>query len=214
MPATTVRWAAKHLNAPVVGMAATPNGEGYWLVASDGGIFSFGNAGYHGSMGAKHLNAPVVGMAATPNGEGYWLVASDGGIFSFGNAGYHGSMGAKHLNAPVVGMAATPNGEGYWLVASDGGIFSFGNAGYHGSMAASHPANPIDAIAVGPGGRRILALADHSAAETSVSGHHPRPGPAPQDSSAAIRPPSAIPSCSTPSPICKQTSRVSTSRPR
>ena len=42
-----------HLNAPVVGMAATPNGEGYWLVASDGGIFSFGNAGYHGSMGAQ-----------------------------------------------------------------------------------------------------------------------------------------------------------------
>ena len=28
------------LNKPVVGMAAAPNGKGYWFVASDGGIFA------------------------------------------------------------------------------------------------------------------------------------------------------------------------------
>jgi len=105
-----------HLNAPIVGMAATPNGDGYWLVASDGGIFSFGNAGYHGSMGARHLNAPIVGMAATPNGDGYWLVASDGGIFSFGNAGYHGSMATSHLVNPIAAIATGPGGNGYWLL--------------------------------------------------------------------------------------------------
>ena len=37
------------LNSPIVGMAPTPSGAGYWMVASDGGIFSFGNAGFHGS---------------------------------------------------------------------------------------------------------------------------------------------------------------------
>ena len=37
--------------------------RGYWLVASDGGIFSFGDAKFYGSMGAKHLNAGIVGMA-------------------------------------------------------------------------------------------------------------------------------------------------------
>jgi hypothetical protein len=74
-------------------------------VASDGGIFSFGDAGYFGSTGAVHLNKPIVGMAATPDGKGYWLVASDGGIFSFGDAGYFGSTGAVHLNKPIVGMA-------------------------------------------------------------------------------------------------------------
>jgi hypothetical protein len=150
--------APSHLNAPVVGMASTPDGDGYWLVASDGGIFSFGNASYHGSMGNRHLNAPIVGMASTPDGDGYWLVASDGGIFSFGNASYHGSMGNRHLNAPIVGMASTPDGDGYWLVASDGGVFSFGNASYHGSMAASHLANPIAAIAAGPGGNGYWLL--------------------------------------------------------
>ena len=58
----------------------------YWLVASDGGIFTFGDATYAGSTGAMVLNRPIVGMAATPDGQGYWLVASDGGIFSFGDA--------------------------------------------------------------------------------------------------------------------------------
>jgi len=46
-------------------MAATPDGGGYWLVASDGGVFNFGDAGFFGSMGGTHLNAPVVGMTAS-----------------------------------------------------------------------------------------------------------------------------------------------------
>ena len=69
------------------------DGQGYWLVASDGGIFAFGDAGFFGSMGHQRLNKPIVGMAATPDGKGYWLVASDGGIFAFGNAAFFGSRG-------------------------------------------------------------------------------------------------------------------------
>ena len=41
----------KPLNKPIVGIAATPDGGGYWLVASDGGIFSFGDATFYGSAG-------------------------------------------------------------------------------------------------------------------------------------------------------------------
>ena len=100
---------------------ASPTGLGYWLVASDGGIFTYGDAGFYGSTGGMHLNKPIVGMAATPDGKGYWLVASDGGIFAFGDAGFYGSTGGITLNKPIVGMAATPDGKGYWLVASDGG---------------------------------------------------------------------------------------------
>jgi hypothetical protein len=85
-------------------MAATPDGRGYWLVASDGGIFSFGDAGFFGSTGGMVLNRPIVGMAATPDGRGYWLVASDGGIFSFGSANFHGSTANSLLNAPIVGI--------------------------------------------------------------------------------------------------------------
>ena len=123
------------LNAPVVGMAATPTGRGYWLVAADGGIFAFGDAPFLGSMGGQPLNKPVVGMAATPTGQGYWLVASDGGIFAYGDAVFDGSTGAIRLNQPVVGMAPYGNDAGYWLVAKDGGIFAFGGAPFLGSPA-------------------------------------------------------------------------------
>jgi hypothetical protein len=44
-------------------MAPTPDGKGYWLVASDGGIFTYGNAGFFGSAGSIRLSKPVVGMA-------------------------------------------------------------------------------------------------------------------------------------------------------
>jgi hypothetical protein len=82
----------QHLNQPIVGMASTPTGRGYWCVASDGGIFSFGDAQFFGSMGGQHLNQPIVGMAAPPVTQGYWLVARDGGIFTF-NTGFYGSAG-------------------------------------------------------------------------------------------------------------------------
>ncbi len=115
---------------------------GYWFVASDGGIFSFGDAKFYGSMGGKRLNAPIVGMAADPATGGYWFVASDGGIFSF-NAPFLGSMGGRRLNAPIVGMASSSDGRGYWFVASDGGIFSFGDSAFDGSMGGKPLNAPI-----------------------------------------------------------------------
>ncbi|HVA06958.1 MAG TPA: immunoglobulin domain-containing protein [Acidimicrobiales bacterium] len=117
--------AGKTLNAPIVGIASLPGGAGYWLVASDGGVFTFGQAQYYGSMGGKPLNAPIVGIVSTPDGGGYYLVASDGGIFTFGDAKYQGSTGNLRLNAPVIGMAVDSASGGYWLVASDGGTFNF-----------------------------------------------------------------------------------------
>ena len=81
------------LDSPIVGMVPTPDGGGYWLVASDGGIFNYGDARFFGSMGGKHLNERIVGIAGTPDGGGYWLVATDGGIFAFGDARFLGSTG-------------------------------------------------------------------------------------------------------------------------
>ena len=130
---------------------APPNAS-YWMVASDGGVFSFGNAGFYGSTGSLRLNAPIVGMAPTASKGGYRLVASDGGIFDFGDAGYFGSMGGKALNRPIVGMAATPDGLGYWEVASDGGVFSFGDANFFGSMGGKALNRPIVGMAATPDG--------------------------------------------------------------
>src|SRR6185437_661095 len=84
--------------------------RGYRLVASDGGIFTFGNQQFCGSTGAIALNQPINGMARTANGGGYWLFASDGGLFTFGNAHFHGSAGASHAPLPYVDMVSTPSG--------------------------------------------------------------------------------------------------------
>jgi hypothetical protein len=127
-------------------------GQGYRFVASDGGVFDFGDASFWGSTGGITLNKPVVGMASTPSTSGYWLVASDGGIFSYGDAQFRGSMGGRPLNQPIVGMASTPNGGGYWLVAADGGIFGFGNANFFGSTGSMHLNRPIVGMASTPDG--------------------------------------------------------------
>ena len=118
--------------------------HGYWLVGSDGGIFSFGTAAFFGSTGSIHLQRPVVGITPTSTRNGYWLVASDGGIFSFGDSSFYGSIPGvglhpagsgqpNSLNAPIVGMVPTLTGRGYFMVASDGGVFSFGDARFEGS---------------------------------------------------------------------------------
>jgi hypothetical protein len=131
-------------------MAATPTHKGYWLVGSDGGIFSFGAAQFYGSMGGKSLTMPIVGMVATTTG-GYYEVASDGGVFSFGpGANFFGSMGGVPLNRPVVGMAVT-SGGGYYEVASDGGIFSFGpGASYFGSTGCLSLDEPVVGLITSP----------------------------------------------------------------
>ena len=125
--------------------------HGYWMVASDGGIFSYG-VPFLGSTGGMALNKPIVGMAAMPAGDGYYLVASDGGIFNYGSAQFYGSMGGKPLNKPIVGMAVTGDGGGYWLVASDGGIFSFGDAQFYGSTGSLTLNKPIVGMATTPNG--------------------------------------------------------------
>jgi ribosomal protein L24E len=137
----------------------------YWLVASDGGIFSFGgppgvrSGRFFGSTGSVKLNSPIVGMANTPSGNGYWFVAADGGVFTFGDAKFFGSTGAVRLNKPIVGMAATPSGNGYWLVATDGGIFSFGDAKFFGSTGAVKLNKPIVGMAATPSGNGYWMVA-------------------------------------------------------
>ena len=149
---------------PVVTSPTTTPNHGYWLVGSDGGIFSFGSAQFYGSTGNLHLQRPVVGITPTAGDLGYWLVASDGGIFSFGNAGFYGSIpglgiapagsGLPHsLNAPIVGMVPSSDGNGYFMVGADGGVFTFGDAKYEGSCPG---------IGGCPGGAAVAVMPDAS----------------------------------------------------
>jgi hypothetical protein len=146
-------------NPQTMVMSAPVTRPGYDEVASDGGIFNFGGAGFYGSLGSLKLNKPIVGMAVTPDGGGYWLVASDGGVFAEGDAGFFGSLGSVVLNKPIVGMAATPDGQGYWLVASDGGVFAFGDAGFFGSEGGTTLNKPVVGMAATPDGQGYWLVA-------------------------------------------------------
>ena len=116
-------------------------GQGYWLVASDGGLFAFGNAGYYGSIpgiglapagtggAAKQLNAPIVGMVPSVDGAGYFMVASDGGVFAFGDARYTGSCPAiGGCSGAAVAVMPDATGGGYWVVTVNGSVYAFGDA--------------------------------------------------------------------------------------
>jgi hypothetical protein len=135
------------VSAPTTSPITPPITHGYWLVGSDGGIFTFGQANFFGSTGSLELQRPVVGITPTSDRAGYWLVASDGGLFSFGDSTYYGSVpglglapagsaNPRRLNAPIVGMVPTIDGGGYFMVGADGGVFAFGDARYEGSCPA------------------------------------------------------------------------------
>ncbi|MHB8320330.1 MAG: hypothetical protein ACYDEP_14080, partial [Acidimicrobiales bacterium] len=124
--------------APITGMAATPDGEGYWLVGSDGGVFAFGNAHFYGSLPEEgiHPNGIIVGIVATPDGKGYWLLGSDGGVFAFGDAHYFGSaVGLLYPASMATGIAAAPDGGGYWVVDNLGNVHPFGDTTGQGNAS-------------------------------------------------------------------------------
>jgi hypothetical protein len=130
------------LQGHIVGIAATPDGKGYFAVSDTGAVYVGGDAVFHGDL--TSLPKPVevnniVAIAPTTDGGGYWLIGSDGGEFAFGDAKYHGSIPGigKHVD-DVIGMVATPGGAGYLIVGSDGGVFAFGRTHYYGSLPGIH----------------------------------------------------------------------------
>jgi hypothetical protein len=143
------------LAAPIVAMAATPNGGGYWLVGANGAVYAFGDATNYGGLSTTALAAPIVAMAATPNGGGYWLVGANGAVYAFGDATNYGSPATGGgVPDPVVGFASTPSGRGYWLVTSHGAVYSYGDAHYYGSLGGTNLHKiPVVAIASSADGR-------------------------------------------------------------
>jgi hypothetical protein len=149
------------LNGAAIGHSATvafsSSPTGYWTVAGDGGVFSFG-PNFYGSTGNLKLNQPVFAITSTADGKGYWFVARDGGVFTYGDGVFHGSVPALGIHVTnIVGMAADTATGGYWLVGSDGGVYAF-SAPFKGSLPGlgQHVSNIVGMAATADGGGYYL----------------------------------------------------------
>ena len=91
-------------------------------------MFTFGDAGFYGSLASTRLDQPVVAITPTPDGHGYWLAAADGGVFTLGDAGFQGSAAVMMRAVPVTGIIVTgdlaTHNIGYQLVSADGALVS------------------------------------------------------------------------------------------
>lgn len=128
----------------VVGIAATPDAQGYWVATASGAVQAFGDAknygdlysdGFSGLTGSHPIDAPIVAIVANDRGSGYWLVNELGQVFTFGATGFYGDSHASL--SPVVGMAVDAAGTGYWIATSDGAVLDFGSAKNLGGISVS-----------------------------------------------------------------------------
>ena len=170
------------LNAAVVGIVPTTNGRGYFLVASDGGVFAFGDARFEGSCpGVGGCDGVVKSVIPDATGNGYWVVTTSGHVHVFGNAGYYGEPGQKK-GIPVTSAERTPSGRGYWILFANGVVFHYGDAVSYGSLPA-HGAGGYDVataiFATTSGDGYWIATADGNVYsfgfapdKGSMAGHH------------------------------------------
>ena len=134
------------LAAPIVAMVPSISGQGYFMVASDGGVFAFGDARFAGSCpGIGGCSGAAVAVMPDASGGGYWLVTASGSVYTFGDAASYGSPGPQ--GSVVTSAVRAPDGRGYWILFANGTVTAFGSAvGRGGPVGAVGGGNPATAI--------------------------------------------------------------------
>ncbi|HEV3188005.1 MAG TPA: hypothetical protein VGZ04_08150 [Acidimicrobiales bacterium] len=142
--ATVVAFDAPFLGSPlatspaVVGVVATSDGKGYYVLRANGSVDAYGAPSY-GSLAANSLPAGVTATGITLDSTtgGYWIVASNGLVKGF-NAPFHGDTlvppGGWGQHPAAVAIAAAPDGSGYYVLRANGAVYAYGVKG-HGSLA-------------------------------------------------------------------------------
>lgn len=145
----------------VTDIALSADGLGYWVVGTDGGVFTFGRTSFFGSRGTEADPAPMTSIVADPLNHGYWICNADGDVYTFGQVLYYGGspVGAE---GTIVAMVAHPNGRGYWLVGDDGKVYEFGDAAHFGDEPNTS-GRPIVDMAATATGLGYWLLADDGA---------------------------------------------------
>jgi superoxide dismutase, Cu-Zn family len=158
----------------VVEPGGSPQAAGYWEVDRRGGVFAFGTAPFHGSLGAGAVTEPVVGAAVTPGGSGYWLAGRDGGVFAFGDAPFAGSAAGLALRSPIVGIA-TPAADAAAVVRDAAGA-AVGTVRFAQEDGRVRVTAEVRGLAPGFHGFHVHATGACTAPFTSAGGHLGAPG--------------------------------------
>ena len=104
------------LSAEAADLALRPNGDGYWISNTAGGIYAYGNAGYHHRSGPGSRQAPA-SSHPTPSGNGYWVPAGNGDVLGYGDAPALGGVRMQPVD-----VRGTTTGQGYWVLLADGQV--------------------------------------------------------------------------------------------
>lgn len=136
-----------------------PSLEGYHLLSSGGGVFTFGDVLDLGSVGLAP-DQEAVAIATTPSGAGYLVVASDWTVTSFGDAPQFGPE-LENLGPgdTPVDIEIDRLGRGYWLFSANGAVVPVGDVPWFGDAGLLALDQPIVAATVAPlgDGYRLLA---------------------------------------------------------
>lgn len=146
------------LVAPPVDIVASPTSVGYWVIDSNGSVFSFGNAPFlEGVPQVTHHAVTAVKIEPTVDGAGYWIVDRKGGVHSFGSAPFHGALvDTRPVDGlRVVDFAAGPGSQGYLFLDSDGHVHPFGDVPYFGSPSLFGRVDAVGLISR-PGGYLVV----------------------------------------------------------
>ncbi|MHB8378614.1 MAG: hypothetical protein ACYDB2_01690 [Acidimicrobiales bacterium] len=143
-PTTVVAFDAPLLGAPtatgaaVVGVVATTDGKGYYVLRANGAVDAYGVPSYGSfATGSLPTGVTATGIALDSASGGYWVVTSNGTVKGF-NAPYHGETllppGGWGQHPAAVAIASAPDGSGYYVLRANGAVYAYGAKG-HGSLA-------------------------------------------------------------------------------
>ena len=113
-------------------MASTPDGKGYWLLGSNGSVYTYGDATFHGAEGIFTGNY-AVSISSTPDGHGYWITDNAGNSYPFGDAPYLGQVGYPGNNQPnsIISSRFEASAYGFWAADELGGVYTNNTRSYN-----------------------------------------------------------------------------------
>ena len=113
-----------------IGFYSPGTPQGYWLLTSQGLLYSYGGAGDYGCA----CGNAAISIAVTPDSSGYWILDTSSQVHGFGQVPQISTQ--VQSSSPLVAIASTCDGLGFWLASSSGQVFPQGDAVSYGDLVS------------------------------------------------------------------------------